>query len=259
MRIDEFDVRVQVSNRRRTVRLTVERDASITASVPPGVDPNELARLVKAKRRWLYGKLADHQTLGPRRPPRQYVSGEGFSYLGRSYRLLLVDDTATPVRLRRGRLELHRDAAGDAARHLVSWYRRLGHPWLLRRLRPWAARMAVQVSELRVLPLGYRWGSCSPNGRVNIHWATMQLPPDLIDYVLVHEVAHLHRSDHGPEFWRLVERAMPDYKSRRERLRQLGQDLWLPDQGVPASGESSVTRRGTGRADARRRKSAPDG
>ena len=228
VRVDEFDVRVRVSDRRRTLRLTVERDASITAAVPPGVEPDELARLVKAKRRWLYGKLADHQTLMPRRPPREYVSGEGFPYLGRSYRLLLVDDAPAHVRLRRGRLELRRDAVSDAAPHLVAWYRRLGRPWLRRRVQSWATRMTVRVSELRVLPLGYRWGSCSPDGRVNIHWAAMQLQPDLIDYVLVHELAHLHRLDHGPGFWRLVERAMPDYQSRRERLRILGPDLWLP-------------------------------
>lgn len=87
------------------------------------------------------------------------------------------------------------------------------------------------MADLRVLQLGYRWGSCSPSGTVNIHWATMQLPPTLIDYVLVHELAHLLRHDHSTEFWRLVERAMPDYEDCRERLRRLGPDLWLPAEG----------------------------
>jgi predicted metal-dependent hydrolase len=57
----------------------------------------------------------------------------------------------------------------------------------------------------------------------------MQLPPDLVDYVLAHELAHLHHHDHGEDFWRAVERAMPDYVARRDRLRRLGPDLWLPD------------------------------
>jgi hypothetical protein len=210
------------------VRLTVERDGSITAVVPPQLDRLALDKAVKAKRRWLYEKLADRQALGEWRPPRQFVSGEGFPYLGRSYRLLVVDEATAPVRLLRGRLELRRDCVEDAARHLVRWYRRTGHPWLRRRLEPWADRMGVQVTDLRVLPLGYRWGSCRPDGRVNIHWAAMQLPPDLIDYVLAHEVAHLLQADHSREFWRLVERAMPDYHSRRDRLRRLGRDLWLP-------------------------------
>lgn len=228
LHIGDLAVHVQVSDQRRTVRLTVERDGSITAVVPPGLDHGAVIKAVKTKRRWLYEKLAERHALGDDRPLRQFVSGEGFPYLGRSYRLLLVNEAPAPVRLLRGRLELRRDCVEDAARHLVRWYRRTGQPWLRRRLEPWAHRMAVQIADLRVLPLGYRWGSCMPDGRVNIHWATMQLPPDLVDYVLAHEVAHLLRPDHSREFWRLVERAMPDYETRRDRLRRLGPDLWLP-------------------------------
>jgi predicted metal-dependent hydrolase len=228
LRVDDLDIHVRVSERRRAVRLTVERDGSVTAVVPPGLDRLALDKAVKAKRRWLYEKLAERQALGQRRPPRQFVSGEGFPYLGRSYRLLLVDEAAVPVRLLRGRLELRRDCVDDAARHLVRWYCGAGYPWLRRRLEPWDDRMAARITNLRVLPLGYRWGSCRPDGHVNIHWAAMQLPPDLVDYVLAHEVAHLLRADHSAEFWRLVERAMPDYQARRDRLRRLGPDLWLP-------------------------------
>ncbi|MDP9844305.1 M48 family metallopeptidase [Streptosporangium lutulentum] len=227
LHVCDLDVNVSVSPRRRSVRLTVERDASVSAVVPPQVSRDELVKVVEAKRSWLYGKLAERRELGESRPDRQYVSGEGFSYLGRSYRLRIVDPPSE-VRLVRGRLELSRDGG---ARELVRWYSRVGEAWLKRRIKPWASRMGVDVVGLRVLPLGYRWGSCSPSGAVNIHWATMQLPPTLVDYVLVHELAHLLRHDHSAEFWRLVERTMPDYEDCRERLRRLGPDLWLPAEG----------------------------
>lgn len=228
VRVGDLDVRVRVSERRRHVRLTVERDAAVTAVVPPGVDRAELVKIVKSRRRWLYGKLAERRDLGEARPEREYVSGEGFPYLGRSHRLLIVDSAPSDVRLMHGRLELRRTALDDPASALIGWYTRRGRAWLPGRLRPWAERMQAPHAELRVLPLGYRWGSCSPEGRLNIHWATMQLPPDLIDYVLAHEVAHLHEHDHGEKFWRRVERAMPDYSARRARLKHLGPDLWLP-------------------------------
>ncbi|MFF3439600.1 M48 family metallopeptidase [Streptosporangium sp. NPDC002721] len=228
LRVDDLDVTVEISPRRESVRLTVERDASVTATVPPLVGPEELARIVRSRRRWLYAKLAEHATLGPARPPHAYLSGEGFLYLGRSHRLLLVDDAPVAVRLLRGRLELRRDCLDDPAGHIVRWYRQVGEPWLLKRVAPWAEVLGVTVAGLRVLPLGYRWGSCSLSGHVNIHWAAMQLPPDLIDYVLVHELAHLRRPDHSPEFWRIVERALPGHRENRERLRRLGPGLWLP-------------------------------
>ncbi|CAL9291093.1 M48 family metallopeptidase [Streptomyces sp. SudanB25_2051] len=227
LRVGDLEIAVSVSDRRTTVRLTVERDASVTAVAPPQISRSELIKMVEAKRSWLYGKLAERRELGESRPAREYVDGEGFPYLGRSYRLRIVEP-GKEVRLIRGRLEL---GQGDGARELVRWYRRVGETWLGRRIEPWASRMGAKMSGLRVQPLGYRWGSCSRDGRVNIHWATMQLPPTLIDYVLVHELAHLQRGNHSKDFWRLVERAMPGYEDRRERLRRLGPDLWLPDEG----------------------------
>ncbi|MBG0814235.1 M48 family metallopeptidase [Planomonospora sp. ID82291] len=227
VRVGDLEVAVSVSDRRRSVRLTVERDASITAVVPPRVSATELTTLVEAKRSWLYGKLAEKRELGEAPPEKAFVSGEGFRYLGRSHRLRLVQ--GGEVRLIRGRIEL---PEGGGVKELVGWYRRVGHPWLTRRMGPWAARMGVEPAGLRVRPLGYRWGSCSQDGHVNIHWATMQLPPSLIDYVLVHELAHLHRADHGAEFWRIVERALPGHEGHRERLRRTGNDLWLPEEGL---------------------------
>ncbi len=230
--VGDLDVYVTVSERRRTVRLTVERDATVTAAVPPETDEADLAKAIAAKRPWLYAKLRERAETVTLRPPREFVTGEGFPYLGRSYRLLLVGEAERPVRLHRGRLELRRDCAdgstGDATRYLVRWYRQVGELWLRKRIAPWALRMEVDVAGLRVLPLGYRWGSCTAEGKLNIHWATMQLQPDLIDYVLVHELAHVRHPDHGPDFWRMVERPLPDFAARRARLRLNGPALWLP-------------------------------
>jgi predicted metal-dependent hydrolase len=228
LRIGDLDVHVTVSEKRRTVGLTVERDATVSAVVPHALDAGQLTRVVAAKGAWLHAKLRERAETGLPRRPREFVTGEGFPYLGRSYRLLVVEDSRRPVLLKRGRLELRRDCLDDAAGHLVRWYRTVGEAWLTGRVAPWSQRLSTEVADLRVLPLGYRWGSCTPDGRVNVDWATMQLPPDLIDYVLVHELAHVRHPDHGSEFWRAVDRAMPGWEGRRARLRRAGPDLWLP-------------------------------
>lgn len=229
LRIGDLDVTVEVSTRRRTLQLTVERDASISAQIPPATDEATLTRFITAKRPWLYARLRERAETGLPRPLREFVAGEGFLYLGRSYRLLIVDAADQPVRLWRGRIELRHDCLSHARNHLIRWYCSTGQSWLTKRVAPWAQRMEVQLTELRLRSLGYRWGSCSASGAVNIHWATMQLPPDLVDYVLVHELAHIHHHDHGHEFWRTVERAMPDAPDRRTRLRLAGPGLWLPE------------------------------
>ena len=83
---------------------------------------------------------------------------------------------------------------------------------------------------MEVRDLGYRWGSARPMQgpqRINIHWATLQLPPSLIDYVLVHELAHLRELNHTPTFWQTVARLMPPYEHHRAALATTGNSVWL--------------------------------
>ena len=119
-------------------------------------------------------------------------------------------------------------ALADATAHLVRWYRAVGEPWLRQRIAPWAQRMGIEVAALRVQPLGYRWGSCTAKARSTSTGPRCSCRPDLIDYVLVHELAHVRHPDHGTEFWRTVDRAMPGYEVRRARLKQVGPNLWIP-------------------------------
>ncbi|MCI0384535.1 M48 family metallopeptidase [Streptomyces sp. CNQ085] len=135
-----------------------------------------------------------------------------------------------------GRLRLRRDRGSSAAGELVAWYAERGRQWLPRRVGPWAERLASPPVDLVVRPLGYRWGSCSDRGALNIHWAVMQLPAALVDYVLVHELAHLREPNHSPAFWRLVGRVLPDYESRRARLDEWGARVWLPGEAGSADG-----------------------
>jgi predicted metal-dependent hydrolase len=89
--------------------------------------------------------------------------------------------------------------------------------------------MGVSLSGIDVRDLGYRWGSLGKTGRVNFHWATVQLPPKLVDYVIVHELAHVLEPNHTPNFWIHLDRAMPGYHSTKADLARVGGRLWLGD------------------------------
>lgn len=216
---------------RKSVRVTVERDGRIVAAVPPNTGRDTLESLIRTRLPWLYAKVRDRETDAEQRPRRRFVDGEGFFYLGRSYRLLTVDRAPHPVALVDGRLRLSRDRRGTASEDLVGWYAKRGRQWLPRRVGPLAECLATSAIDLVVRPLGYRWGSCSSRGALNIHWATMQLPAALVDYVLAHELAHLHEPNHSQDFWRVMARVLPDYEARRARLDEWGGGVWLPEGG----------------------------
>jgi predicted metal-dependent hydrolase len=223
----EFEV--QLSPGRRSIGLTVDRDGSLIVSAPEDCDETDLVAFAREKRLWVYKKLAEKDLLLSPRPVRGFVTGEGFAYLGRSHRLLLREDAPSPVKLERGRLVMRQDVATSerAAAAIVDWYRTRALRWLPRRVRPWAERMGVRPSAVDVRDLGYRWGSLGKSDRVNFHWATIQLSPSLIDYVIVHELAHVHEPNHTPEFWHRVERAMPHFQRAKATLARQGSDLWL--------------------------------
>jgi predicted metal-dependent hydrolase len=230
VRIDGLEFAVRESTNRRTVGITVDRDGSLLLHAPAGCDLDTLAAWARSKRGWLFRKLAEKDLLLSSHPTKQFVTGEGFDYLGRHYRLLLTDDhAASPVKLERGRLRIPRAAirASDGRAAMISWYRSRALAWLPWRITPWAERMSVAPGDLQVRDLGYRWGSLGRNDRLNLHWAAMQLPVSLVDYVIVHELAHIHQPRHTPAFWATVERTMPDYEGRKSRLATTGATLWL--------------------------------
>ena len=217
---------------RMIIEIVVERDASLVLKAPPTATIERAEQFVTAKRPWVYRKLAEKDALTGPPVVKQFVEGEGFAYLGRSYRLTLTPDApaAEAVRLERGRFHLPASSAHEGATAMRHWYTQVGGEWLRRRVRPWASRLGEEAVEVAVQDLGYRWGSARPTGglqRINVHWATLQLPSSLIDYVLVHELAHLQETNHTPNFWKIVARLMPTYEHHKITLATIGKTIWL--------------------------------
>lgn len=222
--IDDLRFKLVRSARRRTVGVTVQRDGSLMLSVPDDCPTERVAEIAREKQFWVYTKLAEKSLLFRPTPEKEYISGETFHYLGRSYRLKLVSagDQQVPLSLKRGQFMLRRDAVQQAHHHFVRWYVEHGQPWVARRVQLSAARIGVAPTFVEVRSLGYRWGSCSASGGVNFHWRSTLLPPRIIEYVVAHELVHLLVPTHGVEFWARLERAMPDYAARKQ---------WLAEQG----------------------------
>jgi len=229
MRVGDLMLSITPPTERVTLEIVVERDASLVLKAPRSVTVARAEEFVASKRSWIYRKLAEKDALVGPPIVKQFVDGEGFAYLGRSHRLL-IDDAVNAVRLDRGRFLAPSAVRSRGASLMRDWYTQAGTHWLCRRARPWASRMGVDQVTVGVRDLGYRWGSARPTSgeqRVNIHWATLQLPPSLVDYILVHELAHLREANHTPEFWAIVSQLMPGYESRKTNLAAIGRNVWL--------------------------------
>jgi predicted metal-dependent hydrolase len=223
--VNDLRFEVRRSGLRRTMEITVDRGGGLIISAPPEVPVAKLRDFVQRRRMWVYKQLARRDALANQAPRKVFVDGEGFAYLGRNYRLRLVPEADAAVKLQGGRFVMPRALARDGREHLIRWYCDRARPWLWAKVQHHAARMEVNPTGLRVQDLGYRWGSCGKGEVLYFHWKTILLPAPMAEYVVVHEMAHLHAPHHTPEFWRRVERAMPDFERRRDDLAKRGADV----------------------------------
>jgi predicted metal-dependent hydrolase len=223
--VDDLAFDVRRSDRRTTMQITVDRGGELILSVPTACPTTTMERFVRQKRFWVYTRLAEKEALHRTTAKKSFVTGEGFPYLGKHYRLQLVSAQDVPVKLSAGRLKMDREAAAQGARHLRAWYSERATAWLSRRVELLAPRVGRQPASVVVQDLGFRWGSCSKNERINFHWKTILLPPRIVDYVVIHELAHLFEAHHTPHFWKRVERAMPDFAARKRWLLENAAEL----------------------------------
>lgn len=219
-----------IRSRRTTADIVIERDGRVLVRAPRSLPDERVEDLVEAKRYWIFKNLAEWRDLNATRLLREYRNGEGFLYLGRSYRLLLVSDQVEPLLLKNGRFCLRRELVDEGAVEAAKvafrdYYIARGKERITKRVDYYAPKVGVTPRVINVRELGNRWASCSPNGNLAFHWKCMMAPQTIIDYIVVHELCHFHHPDHTDAFWNEVDKVIPAYRERKEWLRKHGAGL----------------------------------
>lgn len=226
-RVRDIEYQLLRSGERKTADIVIERNGLISVRAPAHLSEEQADAVVESKRLWIYRNLAEWRDLNATRVIREWVNGEGFLYLGSSYRLLLVQKQAEPLKLKDGRFCLQRkivEAGGEEVAKLVfeRFYTEKGIERIKKRVAYFSPKVGVSPSTIEVKEIGYRWGSCTSDGRLSFHWKCMMAAPKVIDYIVVHELCHLHHRDHTDAFWNEVDKVMPDYYERKTWLRTNG-------------------------------------
>lgn len=221
LKVKDIDCQV-VRTRRKTVGIYIERDGAVMVRAPLEASDEKLATVVERKLNWIYRSQALWQELNAHAPRREFVSGETFYVGGQACLLDIRNDASAPLYLEGDRLVLSRTQVDKADELMRAMYRRLGYEQLPQLIARYASRMGVKPGTLRVWELKNRWASCSAAGNLNFHWRVLALPQDIQTYLVVHELAHLKHPNHGKEFWNVVDKTMPKWKTAAEWLRVNG-------------------------------------
>jgi predicted metal-dependent hydrolase len=222
--------RIRRSERRATIALTIDA-GRLLVTAPADTTIDRLNALVRNKAAWVVQHTGKPLELAPYASNREFVTGETVLYLGRQYRLRLTDGDSEP-RIRAGWYQVPvpsglniGEQRDQVRRRLVKSLKERAHLYLPDRLANVCRRLRVDRPSVIVREQRKRWGSCDAAGTLRINWRIVQAPVRLVDYVLVHELAHRTHRAHDRSFWGAIELWMPDYEDRRTRLRLLGPSL----------------------------------
>ena len=176
-----------VYSKRRTIGLEVQADGKVLIRAPKGITKKVLMDFVNDRQEWIVEKwflIEKHRRKKAEAPKPDY---EGHP-------------------------------------EIEAFYRRAARKKIIERTAWYAKLMGVTYGRISIRAAKTRWGSCSGEGNLNFHWKLILMPPEILDYVVVHELAHRKQMNHSSLFWAEVEKVLPDYKARRAWLKENGRD-----------------------------------
>jgi len=213
--------------KRKTVALYV-RNGNIEVRVPMKMPKCDIDKFVSSKEKWIIDRLAKSHEHSEQRKSFELNYGGTVLYRGKSY----------PITAKSGKHIGFYDTAFYMPPDLTSKqikaacvqiYRMLAKRDLTQKTFDFAKQMSVMPTSVKINGAVTRWGSCSGRKSINFSWRLIMADDDVIDYVVVHELAHLTEMNHSKKFWSIVEKALPNYKERQLRLKELQKKLNMED------------------------------
>ena len=217
-----------VRSRRKTLAIYITREATVEVRAPLHMPVGYIDRFVASKEAWIITHLHRREAARDAKAAFSLDYGDTIQIAGQ----------ARPITAREGgRAGFDGDvvyfppglAPAQIKSEVVTLYRRMAKQHLADRIAVYAAQMGVAPTGFRVTGAKTRWGSCSAKKSLNFSWRLMMADLDVIDYVVVHELAHIFELNHSPRFWAHVEQAMPDYHVHKAKLKQLQEVLAWQD------------------------------
>lgn len=232
--IIKYDI---IRSNRKTIGITVDHKKGVIVRSPSKLSDETIRDLVRHKSGWILEKLDMVSQIKPEPRPKEFLSGEKLPYLGRKYRLKVIEDpeaNEVKVQLYHGKFYIRvraditgRERSQLIRQHLIKWYREHADSRIRERVEYYQNKIGITPNSINVKKQEKRWGSCSSKGNLNFNWKLIMAPMAIIDYIVVHELVHLVHPNHSKKFWSMVEFIISDYKERQEWLRINGNLLYI--------------------------------
>jgi predicted metal-dependent hydrolase len=209
---------------RKNITISVERDRSVIIRAPSGTATEKIQAAIESKKLWLYEKTKHRQKYNDSLGEKKFISGTSILYLGKNYTLTVTKEPIEGIRFD-GKFIVSRTSLPVVGELLAEWYIQKAKEKITPKVEFYAKSLGVEYNRILISNLKYRWGSCTPKNNLNFNWRLIKAPMSVIEYVIVHELAHLLEPNHTERFWNLIRTQLPKYLKAKEWLKLYGELL----------------------------------
>ncbi len=223
MKLDDINITIEKTDRRKTVSIFIERNGSVRVLAPVTASDDKVEAAVKSREYQIYKKLAKWKELNQGKVNREFVNGQSFLYLGRNYRLTIKESQEVPLKISDGFFHLDKKYLDKADKLFKEFYRDKAEKKIKERMKLIEEKFQHKPTSIKVLELQNRWASWTPKNGLNFHWKCIMAPVSVLDYIITHEMVHLKFPNHSTEFWNELDKKMPNFRVHEN---------WLENNGV---------------------------
>ena len=217
----KIEIEKIIRSKRKTIALQITDNATLIVKAPFEANEEVINKVITKHLRWIEKKKNEVLSRDPQFAEKEYVNGEGFLYLGESYKLYIVNKQNMPLKFDNC-FFLLKEYQLMAKQLFINWYKEKAYEKISERVQWYARKRGFTHNKISITDANIRWGSCSPKGNLNFSWRLIMAPLSVIDYVVVHELAHLEQKNHSKAFWNIVKMLLPEYEKSKDWLKNNG-------------------------------------
>lgn len=206
-----------VRSNRKTISIGLDRKGNIIIRIPNGLKHSELKKVLDLHKNFI--EKLSRKSILVKRNLKQFREGEEFFYLGKKYKLKIVESQKEDLIFNNG-FFLDRKKVNKGKEIFRNWYKKQTYDMVVDKVNYFSKKVKLEFSQIKISSSKISWGSCNSKKELRFSWRLSMLPEGVIEYVIVHEIAHLKELNHSRKFWCLVESMLPEYKIQRKWLRE---------------------------------------
>jgi len=224
-------------SKRKTMSMSVNKDGSVTIKAPRLFPTDqEILKFVEQKIDWILKQRGRQQEREDMRLVRRFETDYSFPYLGEERLVEMQSGKKTSIAYENGKIimktpfyeALENNYEADENKKVIEklrsdlkkWYKKEAFVYISKRVEYYQSIIGVTVTDVSIKSRKTQWGSCDSNGCLTFSWRLVMARPEVIDYVVIHELCHRKHMDHSRDFWNQVQKYMPDFKAQKQWLEE---------------------------------------